>query len=668
MPSLHLSRERILARLRGISEPWWVAAATLFFFIVTIWWLTQDNRVPDFDEGTHLFDAITVYRELLAGHLTAPFTGFDNYPPLVHIVGAVGLLIAGVHESAVILADNVFFLPLLAGGCYLAGTAAYNRRAGLLAALFALGAPMLVSEMREYYVDPGEAAMVAASVGTILASRRFERVGMSALAALMCSLGMLSKQTFVLFVGGLVVVVILRGGWRNWRGLLAFLATGAALALPWYLDHYDQLNGLLSGATSAGVGAGNASAGGGITPARGSGAYFAWYLWDLLNHVLLAPLTIFFVVGTVVALWRFARRRDANDYTPELFIGGLVGYLGITYITLKDPRYSLPALVYLAVLGTGWITTTSRRWRPWLTTAFGLIVAANFAMVSFGWGSTLSLRLPGPFAPSVAGARQVTFFSPAGYLRGPPVRDGNVLGLLQGLTRLHFRYVEFDGGSANIPEFDQNGLGVLAIEAGISEPLFGYNLALLTSRDVFVLRHFPVLGDPPPCQKLLDGSGIYVEVGNPLAAPFAGYKFVCPGRKPLYYHRTAPLPESITHVISGEPRRRALALFKALRAEGIRGVQFDSSLASSPYVDAAGLSILATLVKLPSLPYSPATNGPNDAFLLLHVPVKGDAPPCVRLPDGSGIYVVRGNAVIAFNNYTFYCPFPHPHSYKRAGG
>src|ERR1700722_12852618 len=105
------------------------------------------------------------------------------------------MLIAGVHEAAVILADNVFFLPLLAGGCYLAGTAAYNRRAGLLAALFALGAPMLVSEMREYYVDPGEAAMVAASVGTILASRRFERVGMSALAALLCSLGMLSKQT-----------------------------------------------------------------------------------------------------------------------------------------------------------------------------------------------------------------------------------------------------------------------------------------------------------------------------------------------------------------------------------------------------------------------------------------------------------------------------------------
>ena len=27
-------------------------------------------------------------------------------------------------------------------------------------------------------------------------------------------------------------------------------------------------------------------------------------------------------------------------------------------------------------------------------------------------------------------------------------------------------------------------------------------------------------------------------------ARFDGYEFVCPGRKPLYYRRTAPLPES----------------------------------------------------------------------------------------------------------------------------
>jgi 4-amino-4-deoxy-L-arabinose transferase-like glycosyltransferase len=655
------------ARLRTISEPWWVVIATVCFFAVTVWWLTQDNRVPDFDEGNHLLYAIGIRSEVLNGNLTSWFNEFTAYPPLVHVVGAVGLLIAGLHESAVILADNIFFLPLLAGGCYVAGNAAYGRRAGLLAALFALGSPMLVSEMREYYVDPGEAALVAASVGAILASRRFERVGIAALAGVICALGALTKQTYPLFVGGLVLVVILRGGWRHWRGLIAFLVPGAALGLPWYIKHYDQLSGLLSGATSSGVGAGNASSAGGIAPPRYSQTNVAWYFWNLINHELLLPLTLFFLVGTAVALWRFARTRSPSDYTPELFVGGLVGYLGVTYITLKDPRYSLPALVYLAVLGTGWLMSTPKRWRRWLVGFFSLVVAANFAMVSFGWGSSLTLTLPGAPPATVAGAREITFFSPGGYLRGKPVRDGDVLGLMRALKRMGFRHVLFDGGSANIPDFNFNGLGVLTRESGLPE-LSSQNLGLLTNHDVFLVRHYLAPGDPPPCQRLDDGSGLYVEVGNPLAAPFDAYKFVCPGRTPAYYHRTAPLPESITHNITGKPRQIVLGLFRALLAHGIRGIQLDPSLSDSNSIDVPGLSVLATGVHLPSLPYSPATNGANDGFLLLHVPGNGDAPPCVRLPDGSGLYIVRGNALAAFNDYTFYCPLPKPHTYHRAAG
>src|SRR5580704_11887255 len=79
------ARQR-LARLRRVHELWWVAAATLASFAVTVWWLTQDNRVPDFDEGNHLHFAITVFNEINAGQLTAPFSDWNNYPPLVHIV------------------------------------------------------------------------------------------------------------------------------------------------------------------------------------------------------------------------------------------------------------------------------------------------------------------------------------------------------------------------------------------------------------------------------------------------------------------------------------------------------------------------------------------------------------------------------------------------------
>ena len=646
-----------------------VVLAVLVFLGITIWWLTQDNRVPDFDEGAHLLDAFAVHTELMRGQLTAPFTDFNNYPPLVHIVGALGIFVGGLHEASVILADNFVFVPLLAGGCYGVGSIAYGRRAGLLAAVFALGTPMVMSEMREYYVDPGEAAMVAASAWAVLASRRFERVGISALAGLVCALGMLSKQTYPLFIGGLVAMVILRGGWRNWRGLLAFLAVGGAFALPWYIYHYGELASLTSGATANAPASGNASANAGITPSRYTPRNFAWYLWNMINHQYLAPMTLLFGAGTVASIWRFARHRDRNDLTPELLAGGLVGYLGVTYINLKDPRYSLPAIVYVAVFSTGWIATMPRRARPWLAGALGAFVLANTLAVSFGVGSTLSVTLPGAPSPSIDEARVITFYSPTGWLRGPPVKDGDVLGLFESLARWSAQHpkhalpvVEFDGSSADVPDFTQIGLTVLAEEAGL--PVQNENAAGLTTGDAFVQRHFPAFGDPPPCQTMLDGSGIYVELGNPLSGPFSQLTYLCPTHHPQIY-RTNP------HVfdIKGAPRRELLAVMRAMRRQGVTSVQFDPSGEGPVFFQETGLVRLAAASGLYVPPvYTQTGLGPHSAYFLRHTPVAGDAAPCERFPDGTGLYIVLGNPAIPWNSYRFYCPLRTPRFYRRPGG
>lgn len=691
----------VLARLRAVSDGWWVVAATLVFFLVTIWWITQDRRVPDFDEGNHLIDAFVVHAELASGNLTAPFTDFNSYPPLVHIIGALGIFVGGLHEAAVLLADNLAFLPLLAGGCYLAGNAAHGRRAGLLAALFALGTPMIVSEMREYYVDPGETAMVAISVGLILATRRFERLWVSVLAGVACGIGMLSKETFPLFVGGFGVVYVLRSGWRHWRGpvvfprhwrgLLAFLAVGAALALPWYLYHHQQLGVLTSGATtgSGGAASGGSSAAGlpgaaGDQPARYSAANASWYLWNMLNHELLLPLTLLFLVGLCLGVWRFIRHPTRADLTPELLAGGLVAYLGVSYINLKDPRYSLPALVYVAVFATGWIATARARmrpWpttrvvaiRPWLTTLMVAIVAYNFVAVSFGVGPTLTISLPGagPAGDSLAGARMVTFVSPQGWLRGPPTIDGNLLALLRGLRRDGFNLVEFDGGSTDSAEFNNAGLTAMSIEAGISVPAEN-NLPAMTEKDAFVLRRTPMLGDPPACQRLQDGTGVYAVVGDPLVAPFQELHFVCPAFKHPYYHQSeANLPENLTHVIKGAPRRELLAVMRAMRRQGIHTVEFDATSlggVGTTYLDRTGLQILASLAGLATPPsYAPENLGSRQAFMLRHIPAAGDPPPCERFPDGSGLYIVLGNPVKPFSEYRFYCPVREPRFYGAPG-
>ncbi|MGH2849416.1 MAG: ArnT family glycosyltransferase, partial [Solirubrobacteraceae bacterium] len=423
-------RERLrgpIERMRAIPTGWWVAGLTIAFIAITFWWLMADGQVPDFDEGPHIQLAFVVRSEILSGHWSAIFTDFNSYPPLGHFVGAIGTLIGGLSVTSVIFAGNLVFVPLLIGGCYGAGKIAYGPRAGLLAALFALCAPMISSEFHEFYLDPLETAMVAISVWALLASRRFERVGYSALAGLLCALGVLTKQTFVLFVGGLIAVMFLRGGWRNWKGLLAFVGVGALLGLPWYIDHISQLSGLASGYTTPGS-PGTAAGPGSIAPSRFSAANVFWYLWDLLNRVLLTPLTLLFLAGTGVALWRFTRRRASDDLTPELVGGGLVGYLGITYITLRDPRYALPVLVYMAVLGTCWIATARPALRRWMTAAFAAVVVINFVSVNFGGGPSLQLRLPGGSSlPTLDNSRRLTFFSPAGWRDGAPVGDGDLL-------------------------------------------------------------------------------------------------------------------------------------------------------------------------------------------------------------------------------------------------
>jgi len=650
-----------LNRLRAIPPGGWVAGITVVFIGITVWWLMANSQVPDYDSAPHIQYAFVVRSEILAGQWSAIFTDFNSYPPLGHIVGAIGTLVGGLSVTWVIFAGNVVFVPLLIGGCYGAGKIAFGPRAGVMAALFALGAPMISSEFHEFYLDPFEASMVAVSVWALLASRRFERVGYSALAGVLCALGMLTKQTFVLFVGGLIVVMFLRGGWRNWKGLVAFLAVGLALGLPWYVDHISQLSSLASGYTTPG--ASGAAPANSIAPSRFSAANIFWYPWDLLNRVLLTPLTLLFLTGAVLALWRFCHRRAPDDLTPELLGGGLVAYLGITYyITLRDPRYALPALVYMAVLGTGWIATARPPLRRWLTAALGVVVAINFVAINFGGVGSFSVKLPGALrSPTLSDAGTLTFFSPMGWRAGPPVRDGDLLGLFRGLKRMGVQSIEVDGGSVNRVDFNNLGLVVLAEIAGIAVPAED-NLPAMGPTDAFVRGAGRTPGGPAPCQTLIDGTGVYVSLGDPLTFPLDETTFVCPERRHPFYHAAKP------HGAPAMPaplRTYLTSMLGAMRRQGVTTVEFDAStLTLTPYLDRDGLENLAASagLRVPGA-YNPGGLGPHQAFLMREpwVLQKIGPDPCARLPDGSGLYIVLGNPLLAPpQQLTYYCPLLTP--------
>jgi 4-amino-4-deoxy-L-arabinose transferase-like glycosyltransferase len=525
--------------LRGFSrEAQFAALGVLTFVGLTVWWLTQDDRVQDWDNGLHTIEAFTIRDAIAGGHLTAPFTEFNTYPPFGHFVGALGVFVGGKSPASAILASNLVFVPLLAAGCFGVGRLVYrSERAGLLAALFALGTPMIVSEMHEFLLDPQQAALVAVSVWAILASDRFRRPWIALLAGVLCGLAMLTKETTEIFLAGLLAVAFLRGGWRNWRGAIAFALALFAVAGPWYLYHRHQLNGLVAlheGQLEAG-----ANAAGGFFPERFSRKSFGWYFWSALNIQLLAPLALATLVGTGLAIRTCVRRWRPENLLPELLGGALVSWIGVTLITHKDPRYSLPALVYMAVLGTGWIAT-STRWRAPLTVALVAVVLIDLIGISTGFGKTVRIALPGAPTSSVLAERNITLYSPTGWLRGGAERDGDVLALMRGLKRVGVRTVTFDAGSTDSADFNTSGLQVLAIEAGLPVTTV-YNPAALGPQDAFMLRHVLQPWDPPPCQRLRDGTGVYVVLGYAYI-PFSNYTFICPTHHPLLYKRTAPLP------------------------------------------------------------------------------------------------------------------------------
>jgi 4-amino-4-deoxy-L-arabinose transferase-like glycosyltransferase len=501
------------------SAPAWGAIATVVAFIaITCWWLTQDRSIPIYDAGYHLLAAVENHSLLQAGHLLGPVTYKSAYPPLAHVVGALAMFVGGVSVASSIIGENLVFVSLLALGCYQTGRLLYGPLAGMLAVVFALGAPLLVSLFHVFMLDGPLTALVAVSIWLILASEDFSHTGIAGMAGLAVGLGMNVKVQFALYVAGLVLVVLVHGGWRNKLGFALFAIIALVVGLPWYVVHFNEL-GLLTeqaGAISS-------------DPRVLSIDNLMWYFWSGLNSQLLAPLFALAVVGaawTVVAILRGRGRRAAR---LELLTGGLVAWAIITFVTPHhDTRYGLPLLAYIAVIGTGWIGSVSRPARLAGCAVLALGVCANVLGLDFGVGREVKL--------AVANDRVVLYTS-KGFLVAGPTRDGNVPGLLVALRRAGVRTVAFGLEQSTRPDFSYQGVDALAQVAGLSPLITGGGDQYRRSSSFATLLHESVTAhSTQPCTRLSDGTGVWVIRYDAARHALALY---CPTRTPKFYGSVA---------------------------------------------------------------------------------------------------------------------------------
>jgi 4-amino-4-deoxy-L-arabinose transferase-like glycosyltransferase len=489
------------------SRPAAGAAALAFAFIaITIWWLTQDARVQMADPAVHYKWAFVAYDYLHSGYFIGPFKEWTAYPPLVHVIGGVTMLVTGKTIWSPVVTQNLIFVPLLGAGCYQTGRLVYDdARAGLLAVVFALGTPMIIGQFHWFLLDAPEAALVAVSVWLLLSTRRFELLERSFLAGIVVGLGLLTKETFPAFVLGPLLVLLIRGGWRNWRGLLIFAATAACLAGPWYLAHYHDLRGHLG---DAGIVNGQALASDVTTASPG------WYVWTAIHYQVLAPLVAFAAIGIALGLAQLARRRLRHPLVIELLAGGFVSWQALTIALPPTPRYSLPALVYFAVLGTGWILALPRPGRVAVQGLLVLIAIANVLGAGTGLGHRVTVALPGA-APqdSYLRARRISLFTDDGFVIGAPERSGDVLNVMRQLKRRGVRRVSWTSSATQELAFNDVGLllfswiaRVVPVPPPKSPP-----------PDMATLQQRPIEQGQRPCLRLWDGTGVWVRLGDPYA-------------------------------------------------------------------------------------------------------------------------------------------------------
>jgi hypothetical protein len=510
------------ARVTGAG--WGATAAATGFIALTCWWLTQDRGIPIYDAGAHLETVIYLHRLVRTGDLLGPFNYTSQYPPLTYVVGVFGMLLGGVNLAAPIVAENLVFVPLLVLGCYQTGRLLFGPGAGLLAAVFVLGSPLLIAQFHLFMLDAPETALVAVSMWLLLESKRFGRTRVAALAGLAVGAGLLSKVQFPFFVVGIVLTAVALGGWRNWRGLAAFAAVALAVGAPWYIDHISELGTIakLAG-TSSGAATGN-------LPPTLSSANLTWYVWSTLNSQLLAPLFLLALGGGIWTLAVLLGDRDLSDARIELLAGGFVAWLAITLTPHHDIRYDMGLMPYLAVIGTGWIVQLPRA--PRLATAALLVsaVLANTLGTTFGVGGQVEAKLVGSPPNTEAFPDRAILYSNRGFLVAGPQRDGDVPGLLRALRREGVEVVAFDLAQSEAPDFSSEGLGPLAMIAGLL-PSIETALANQSSAAVAVM-HEPIRrGASPPCTVLSDGTGVWVLRRNPSGQ----VQHYCPSHDPQYY-------------------------------------------------------------------------------------------------------------------------------------
>jgi xanthosine utilization system XapX-like protein len=194
-----------------------------------------------------------------------------------------------------------------------------------------------------------------------------------------------------------------------------------------------------------------------------------------------------------------------------------------------------------------------------------------------------------------------------------------------------------------------------------------YSMPLLVYLAVFGAGWIARLG--PPARIAAATALVVVAIVNTLGTSFgAGGSLTVriPGAASVGLGdlRTLTVYDNQGFLVSG-PRRDGdlLATLSALRRNGVREVFWPFEEALAPDFSEGGVDALVAIAGLSGVPEGTPESAltSRDAVLSHGQPGPGVPPPCVRLDDGTGVWVRIGDPLVP--GAKDYCPLPKPHFY-----
>jgi 4-amino-4-deoxy-L-arabinose transferase-like glycosyltransferase len=327
---------------------------TALLLTVLLWsfqaiWLSRDSRPPVWDMALHQTYALNyVESEYAINAETAkPWERSGNYPPFVHwMIAAAFLLFHPASHIAVIA--NIPATFILFWAVYELAKELADASAGFWACVFFALIPYLSWISRETILDYWLSAWFAAALIALRRTQGFQSRHWSLLLACIMALGLLTKWFFIGFMLAPLGYIIYR--FRIWQHAARLLNLADALIISgliaglWYLPNLPQLVRYFGENAKVGAMEGE--------PPILSFQSFIYYLRLLEGYQLFGLLFVLLCIACVV-VWK---KKLLDDWRfLALSIAG--GWLVLTLLRTKDPRFTMPLLGPLSIITGVWVAS-----------------------------------------------------------------------------------------------------------------------------------------------------------------------------------------------------------------------------------------------------------------------------------------------------------------------